>query len=214
VSRPGLHAALAVAAEGRRLLSHPFYVRWEAGELREGELAAYASQYRHFERALPGFLRRLLSRLQNEAAADFVRRNLADEESNPRPHAELFEDFALAVGAADAVATTPAMSQLLATYDALIERGAADGLAAVVAYEMQAPDIAASKAEGLRARYGIDALGTRFWDVHAVMDADHADWSVSALAALGADTQEMATASRMALDAWWALLDEREAASC
>ena len=44
---------LAEAIVGRRLLTHPFYRRWEAGSLTEGELAAYAEQYRHIERALP-----------------------------------------------------------------------------------------------------------------------------------------------------------------
>ena len=57
----------------------------------------------------------------------------------------------------------------------------------------------------------MDAAGTSFWDVHATMDADHGDWSIEALALLDADPAEVADASRRAADAWWALLDEREA---
>ena len=57
----------------------------------------------------------------------------------------------------------------------------------------------------------MDAAGTAFWDVHATMDADHGDWSIEALALLDADPAEVADASRRAADAWWALLDEREA---
>ncbi len=43
------------------------------------------------------------------------------------------------------------------------------------------------------------------------MDVDHGDWAVEALALLGADEAEVTDASRRAADAWWALLDEREA---
>lgn len=32
----------------RQLLEHPFYRRWEAGELSREELTRYAEQYRHF----------------------------------------------------------------------------------------------------------------------------------------------------------------------
>ena len=42
--------------EGRLLLAHPFYRRWEAGELSEDELARYAGQDRYFEAYLPEFL--------------------------------------------------------------------------------------------------------------------------------------------------------------
>ena len=36
-----IHEVLAEAIVGRHLLTHPFYRRWEAGTLGEGELAAY-----------------------------------------------------------------------------------------------------------------------------------------------------------------------------
>ena len=57
----------------------------------------------------------------------------------------------------------------------------------------------------------MDAAGTQFWDVHATMDADHGDWAVEALSLLGADADEVAVATRRAADAWWTMLDEREA---
>ena len=43
------------------------------------------------------------------------------------------------------------------------------------------------------------------------MDADHGDWAVEALAEMDAEPDEVADAARRAADAWWALLDEREA---
>src|SRR3974390_3214672 len=48
----GIDETLSAATRGLRLLEHPFYRRWEAGELTDGELAGYAAQYRHFEAML------------------------------------------------------------------------------------------------------------------------------------------------------------------
>jgi pyrroloquinoline quinone (PQQ) biosynthesis protein C len=207
-----LQADLTAALFDRRLLDHPFYRRWEAGTLQPGELGAYAAQYAHFEAELPGILRSLLSRLEPGPAADLVRRNLSDEESNPEPHVEVFAGFANAVASGD-VPPTDATRQLLETYRSLIESSAGEGLAALVAYEMQAPAIAASKASGLRRHYGVDAVGTRFWDIHATMDHDHARWGIEALAALGTPERRLIGAARSAADAWWAFLDDREAAA-
>jgi pyrroloquinoline quinone (PQQ) biosynthesis protein C len=78
---------------------------------------------------------------------------------------------------------------------------------------MQAPSIAASKAAGLRRHYEVDADGTRFWDIHATMDQDHARWGIEAVAALGAPGDRLVRAARSAADAWWAFLDDREGAA-
>jgi pyrroloquinoline quinone (PQQ) biosynthesis protein C len=207
-----LAAELTEALADLQLLEHPFYRRWEAGTLRAGELGAYAGQYRHFERSLPGTLRQLVAQLDEGPAADLVRRNLADEEGNPEPHVALFESFAQAVEAPDEAGPTASTQALLDTYSRLTDAGGPEGLAALVAYEVQAPAIAASKADGLRRHYEMDAAATRFWDVHADMDQDHAAWAISALAALPGDEARVVDAARTAGAAWWAFLDEREAA--
>jgi len=207
-----LEADLSAALVDRQLLEHPFYRRWEAGTLQPGELGAYAAQYRYFEAELPGMLRTLLARLEPGPAADLVERNLTDEESNPEAHVALFAGFASAVGASDA-APSNATRRLLDTYRQLVESSGGEGLVAMVAYEMQAPAIAASKASGLRRHYGVDALGTRFWDVHASMDQDHARWGMEALVALGTPEHRLIDAARSAADAWWGFLDDREAAA-
>jgi len=207
-----LRAALDAALADRRLLEHPFYLRWEAGTLQPGELGAYAAQYRYFETALPSLLRGLLGRLEPGSASDLVSQNLADEEGNPEPHVAAFARFADAVGAESAPATL-GTQRLLDTYQSLTASSGAEGLAAVVAYEMQAPGIASSKASGLRRHYGIDATGTYFWDIHATMDVDHAQWGIEALAALDIPESRMVGAARAAADAWWAFLDDRESAA-
>jgi pyrroloquinoline quinone (PQQ) biosynthesis protein C len=152
-----LRAELDRALAGRHLLSHPFYLRWEAGELGADELHAYAGQYRHFEATLPRVLRRILG-----------------------------------------------------VYESQVAIGGAAGLAAVAAYEIQAPDVAKAKFEGLRAHYGLDADGATFWRIHGQLDENHARWITEALAAVAEDPGQVGASARSAAEAWWSFLDERE----
>src|ERR1700728_2773441 len=105
----------------------------------------------------------------------------------------------------------PAAVALADTYRALAAQGPVATLAGLAAYETQAAAVARTKAEGLRRWYGMDVDATAFWDVHATMDADHGDWALETLADMGADPAAVGVVARTAADAWWALLDEREA---
>jgi pyrroloquinoline-quinone synthase len=205
-----MHEVLADALTERHLLTHPFYQRWEAGTLAEGELAAYAEQYRLIERELPLTLAAIAARLPEGLARTLVEANLADELGEPAPHALLFESFARSAGAQTAVAPTAATAALLAAVRGAASSDPVAALAMVAAYEVQAADIAASKADGLRRHYGMDAEGTQFWDVHATQEVAHADWSAQALAALDADATLVHAAAQSSADAWWAFLTERE----
>jgi pyrroloquinoline-quinone synthase len=210
-----LAAAVAGSLEGRELLTHPFYQRWEAGQLEQSELAEYAVHYRAFEAALPVVLAAVVDHLRGDGdleAAVMVERNLADELGRPEPHLALFDRFADGLPTeATATSPGPAANRLVDTYLDLVAEGPVAALAGLAAYETQAAGIAASKADGLRRWYGMDSAGTEFWDVHAGMDADHGEWTVEALTLLGADPSSVADAARRGADGWWALLDEREA---
>ena len=149
---------LAEAIVGRRLLTHPFYRRWEAGTLTEGELAAYAEQYRHIERELPVTLAAIADALPAGRARDLVEANLADELGTPEPHAQLFESFARAAGATPDAPATPSTAALLAVVRTTAANDPVAALAMIAAYEVQAADIAASKGDGLRRHYGFDAV--------------------------------------------------------
>jgi pyrroloquinoline quinone (PQQ) biosynthesis protein C len=205
-----IQEVLADALVGRHLLTHPFYRRWEEGTLAEGELAAYAEQYGLIERELPTTLAAIARQLPPGRARRLVEANLADELGVPAPHVELFESFARAAGAACEVAPTGATAALL---DAVRTASLSDPVAAlsmVAAYEVQAADIAASKADGLRRHYGMDAEGTRFWDVHTTQEANHAHWSAEALEELAADPSVVLAAAQVAAEAWWSFLSERD----
>jgi pyrroloquinoline-quinone synthase len=201
---------LAEAIVGRHLLAHPFYRRWEAGTLTEGELAAYAEQYRHIERELPVTLAAIADALPPGRARDLVEANLADELGSPEPHVQLFESFALAAGATPDAPATPSTAALLAVVRTTASNDPVAALAMVAAYEVQAADIAASKGDGLRRHYGFDAEGTRFWDVHRTQEVEHAGWSMDALTALGADPDVVQAAATVSADSWWLFLSERE----
>src|ERR1700689_3332882 len=155
-----MHEVLAEAIVGRRLLSHPFCRRGEAGTLTEGELAAYAEQYRHIERELPVALAAIAAALPEGRARQLVEANLADELGSPEPHVELFESFARAAGAASGAPATPSTAALLAVVRTTAANDPVAALAMVAAYEVQAADIAGSKGDGLRRHYGFDEEGT------------------------------------------------------
>ena len=207
-----LDRALAGALDERRLLDHPFYRRWQRGEVSLDELGAYAAQYRHFEAGLPPFLAALVDALPEGAPRDLVAANLADELGDPVPHLVLFEDFAAAVDAPQEE-PSPATARLLETYTELLGEGPVAALAGFAAYESQAPELSRSKAEGLRRHYGIGDAGVAFWDHHAEVDTRHGAWAAEALVAPTEDAGAVATAARRVADAWWAFLDERELAS-
>jgi pyrroloquinoline quinone (PQQ) biosynthesis protein C len=201
---------LAEAIVGRRLLTHPFYRRWEAGTLAEGELATYAEQYRHIERELPVTLAAIVEALPAGRARDLVEANLADELGTPEPHAQLFESFARAAGATPDAPATPSTAALLAVVRTTAANDPVAALAMIAAYEVQAADIAASKGDGLRRHYGFDEEGTAFWDVHRTQEVEHAGWSMEALTALEADLDVVQAAATVSADSWWLFLSERD----
>ena len=156
-------------------------------------------------------LERVVARIDDPEARALIQANLDDERGVPAPHLELFDDFARAMGAPGDVDAAPATAALVRLYSTVADESPVAALAALAAYEVQASEIAASKAEGLRMRYGVSDAGTRFWDVHSGVDEAHGAWIVEALSELALDEDDVRDASSSAAAAWWAFLDEREA---
>jgi pyrroloquinoline-quinone synthase len=203
-----LEMALDAALTDHHLLDHPFYRRWELGEVSRDELARYAEQYRFFEAMFPEFLESLASQLPEGPARQAVLDNLNDEVSAPS-HLSLFEQFAGFFSATDAP-ISPAMSTLVESYATLLELGPRESLAGLWAYEAQGAQIAQTKADGLVTHYGATPTATEFWTVHGLVEGDHARWTLEALSLLDTDPVEAQSAARMIGDAWWSFLDERE----
>ncbi len=204
-----IKASVYQTLEGRFLLTHPFYRRWEAGELAPGELRSYAEQYRYFEAYLPEFLGQLAERLDDVVALESVLANLRDEVTQPS-HLELFDQFAGEFGAGPSDCST-AMSALLDAYRTALDEGGAVAMAALCAYEVQSADIAQSKHDGLATHYGASAQALEFWRVHGIIERDHAAWTVDALASLSPTVDALRRGVASVADSWWEFLNEREA---
>ncbi|HMD56199.1 MAG TPA: iron-containing redox enzyme family protein [Solirubrobacteraceae bacterium] len=202
------------ARAARNVLEHPFYVRWNAGELCPGELALYAREYRQAVLALAE-ASELAAAAAPEAHAPGLRRHAEEE----RSHVAMWDAFASAARAA-ADAEAPSHGPLAQT------RGCASAwtagadllehLAILYVIEAGQPRISEAKIEGLVAHYGYSPEGpaTEYFRVHRRLDVEHAraarELIVELLArepAAGARGERMLERSETALRGNWALLD-------
>lgn len=192
-----LIARLDEARRRRNILEHPFYTRWEHGELSRSELAAYAGEYRHAVVALAGAA---------DSATPLAGSEHAAEE---RSHVALWEDFAAAFDA-----------DLERRPNAETERCAAawtsaedplEALAILYAIEAGQPDVSRTKLSGLVEHYGFAQgdHGTAYFRLHAERDHEHAAHSRALLEqhASPEDEDRLVAAAERALDGNWELLD-------
>lgn len=199
----------------RSILQHPFYQAWSAGALTREQLATYASYYYPHVAAFPGYLEAAIETTTDEAIRAELLDNLREELAEPQPHAELWLAFAEACGVhASTVEAAPVAVRAAATVEAfnqLTSTSPAAALTALYAYESQQPEVAHTKAEGLRSFYGITSEeGLSYFTVHAEADIRHREGERQALARCldqGASREEVLGAAEKALDAYWRLLD-------
>jgi pyrroloquinoline-quinone synthase len=184
------------ARRRRNILEHPFYTRWERGELTPEELAAYAAEYRHAVVALAGAA---------EDAAPLAGHGHADEE---RSHVALWDEFAAACEAEERgpnAETERCAAAWTSAADPL------EALAILYAIEAGQPEVSQTKLEGLVEHYGFEeaGAGTAYFRLHAELDHDHAAQSRELLQRLAtpADEDRLVAAAERALDGNWALLD-------
>jgi pyrroloquinoline-quinone synthase len=205
----------ALIAE-RHLLKHPFYTKWQAGELTREELQEYARQYYAFESTFPRFLSALHTRSDRPEVRQSLLDNLWDEEHGEVNHAEMWLRFGEGIGVErSSVRSAPANEgtrALLDTYWSAVSDGPiAAGIAALYAYEGQVPEVATEKIRGLVEQYGVDDPRTlAFFTVHSTLDVEHSGAERSMIAGLAptaADEEAVLVATRGALDAWWGFLD-------
>lgn len=192
-----LIARLDATRARRNILEHPFYTRWERGELTRDELSAYAGEYRHAVIALA------------DAAATAA--PLAGEEHahEEREHVALWDAFAAALEADLKRAPTPETSRCAAAWT-----GAADpleALAILYAIEAGQPEVSETKLQGLVDHYGFEESGdgTAYFRLHATRDHEHAAESRGLLErhATPADEDRLVSVAEAALDGNWSLLD-------
>ena len=180
-------AAIDAARERWNVLEHPFYVRWERGELTRDELARYAGEYRHAVVAL--------ARSARTAGLH------ADEEAS---HIALWDGFASALGGArnEPLPETRCCTSAWSAADE--ELGAA---AILYAIESGQPAISGTKLDGLVMHYGFEAgsPATEYFELHAERDHEHAAEARARLD--GLEDDRLVGLAESALAGNWALLD-------
>jgi pyrroloquinoline-quinone synthase len=187
-----LYARIDEARRRWDVLKHPFYERWECGELSRAELAFYAGEYRHAVVALA------------RAAAAAGDEEHAREEAE---HVGLWDDFAAALEAPLEREPTPETAKCAAAWSP-VERFRA--LAVLYAIESGQPAVSRTKLAGLVKHYGFDAddPAAEYFRLHAERDLEHARAAREALAeASPAEVEALAAAAERALEANWRLLD-------
>ena len=186
------------ARERWNVLRHPFYLRWEAGELSREELSFYAGEYRHAVVALA------------DAATASGDREHAEEEI---AHVDLWDDFTRAL---DAPLDREPLAETAACADAWARRDQLEALTVLYAVESAQPAISETKLRGLVAHYGFspDEPAARYFALHSERDVEHARAARAALEdAAPSETTALAAAAERALEANWRLLDGVAAAT-
>jgi pyrroloquinoline-quinone synthase len=192
-----LIARLDEARRCRNILEHPFYTRWERGDLSRDELSGYATEYRHAVVALVGAA---------QAAAALAGAEHAKEE---REHVALWDQFADELDA-DLDRTPSAETQRCAA--AWTSAGdPLEALAILYAIEAGQPEVSSTKLRGLVEHYGFEesGAGTAYFRLHAERDHEHAAHSRELLEqhATPSDEDRLVAAAERALNGNWELLD-------
>ncbi len=133
-----------------KLLCHPFYQAWESGELPIEALKTYAREYGAFIGQLPAGWSLLLDE------------GTAQEE---REHAALWDQFALGLETAVSEPELPAVGALVTTANKLFSH-LETALGALYAFEVQQPETAKSKLDGLRKYYRLPTLAEAYFETH------------------------------------------------
>jgi pyrroloquinoline-quinone synthase len=178
------------------VLDHPFYARWERGELSREDLVYYAGEYRHAVVALA-----------DAAAVGGDSEHAAEEVA----HIDLWDDFAAALEAPldrEPSTETRECAQAWSPDDSLAAR------AVLYAIESGQPDISRTKLAGLVDHYGFTAgsKSTGYFELHSNRDHEHAAASAEVLRKTAPeDADRLVAAAEAALKGNWRLLDGVEA---
>ena len=198
------------------MLKHPFYVAWTEGKLSKAVLAEYAQQYYAHVSAFPTYVSGVHSHCDDLSVRQNLLENLIEEERGDENHPELWLRFAEALGVTREGVT--AAELLDATKDSVRRLQSLtqsedyrEGLAALLAYESQIPEVARTKREGLKSCYGIsDERAVSFFRLHESIDVLHQQVEMQLLkerCQSPAEQSRAIAAAGAAARALWSFLD-------
>ena len=198
------------------MLKHPFYVAWTEGKLSKPVLREYARQYYAHVRAFPTYVSGVHSRCDEVSIRQQLLENLIEEERGEENHPELWLRFAEAFGVTRedvrAAELLPSTKDSVRSFQSLTQSADyREGLAALLAYESQIPEVAQTKREGLKSFYGIeDERAVAFFRVHESIDILHQQVEMEILeeqCQSPADQERAIASARNAAKALWSFLD-------
>lgn len=199
-----------------RMLDHPFYQSWVAGELSHSDLQHYAKAYFAHVLAFPRYVSGVHSRCEDLESRRQLLANLIDEEAGEDHHPELWLRFAEGLGESrDSVVehVDAATTELVDKFLGRTSSSYAEGLGALFAYESQIPEVANTKMESLKETYGVTNERTlEFFSVHAEADVYHTQALADQIDALSDEQGALAQeAARECAQGLWDFLSELDA---
>jgi len=137
-----------------RLLDHPFYQDWSCGKITKGQLSMYAASYLDFIKEIPNYWQKVIAGLD---VSDSRTIEIIDDEKS---HISLWQEFASKLPEAE---DYPEMYELL---NAFAKMTPSELLGAIHAFEIQQPEVAKTKREGLIEHYGFNSDEVKYFDEH------------------------------------------------
>ena len=185
------------------LLKHPFYQKWNKGELSRDDLRIYAKEYFHLVQRIPGIVARVAERAQDAKVKEVIAKNVREEQE----HVQLWKRFAKSLGVSEQELVSYSPSQkaraAVRALEAVAEQGFSAGVSAVYALELELPAIAKTKKEGLCDFYSMESEDAHIYFDEHLKEEEH----LNVWRALDIGDQDLANAARSSMEAQNEMLD-------
>jgi pyrroloquinoline-quinone synthase len=136
-----------------KLLDHPFYKLWTTGKITKEQLAKYSHSYYELVKQIPVLWSKSVKGLNAESSGS---EKLIQEESL---HIAMWEQFKSQLDCDD----YPAMDDINRE---LLKMNPSELLGAIHSFEVQQPEVAKTKKDGLLNHYGFSEEDTVYFDEH------------------------------------------------
>jgi pyrroloquinoline-quinone synthase len=137
-----------------RLLDHPFYQAWTEGEVPREQLAAYHRSYAEFIRQIPAYWQKVVDAFQQDTRRGS---GIVQDETE---HIDLWELWGKELNPPSVV---PDMREVTDAFESMTPSML---LGALQAFEIQQPEVARTKKEGLLRHYGCREEDLLYFDAH------------------------------------------------
>lgn len=143
-----------------KLLDHPFYQAWEKGEITKEQLSTYAASYNEFISMVPEFWMAVISTFDSKSEEG--KKIISEETAHINLWKKWTEKLPVSV-------EYPSMNNEVSAF---LGMNPSELLGAIHAFEIQQPEVAKTKKEGLIRHYGFEAGDLIYFDEH-MNEAEH-----------------------------------------